>query len=691
MTESVANVTTTTTVKSISTASHALPVCSLLSTPSASGISSISSGISTNLPVPSYLAATSAAGSPLQQMQNMQQMQNQHMQQQQPMMSATIQPAMAGTQSNMLNMPTMHTSNFPNMANNILQGIYPSPPPYTGGYQPQNFEVMNMLAQMAAGMSHMQQLPQPNFEEDQELETEEDAFALPYSILGVEPKKTELRDDLAQQLGAAAKVDATIGKELLLSTVKLVGLPNNEVLKFIVPTLETRFVTSLPTEALKMDRMMERFQREMWQSIQPSVRSIPKLQKSSTKQATTLISYLQSGALSQCGIIADISRQRRSLVMKNTSLDCKALTGLHIPLGQETLFGGLAKLCSGTRQRQPGKNYLSMALSNKGLSQGVISTISSARRVSTSVQYERYQKRFIEFAINLGKDPFSNSDIATPLEFLQMLKDEKLNPKHGNELRGYSCIRIAASALSAILTIENLTFGEHPLTKAFMKGLKNERPVTHRYLRQWDPQIVLEFFKTRPWQPARSMALDKLARKTLVLILLTSVKRVHSVPALCITADKMSKTGTSLNFHIDKVDLKEGSRGQAPPKPITLKSFMLKSVCPVNYVQTYIERTAKIRGDIPQLFITTKGPVRPISQSTAKRWVREVLREAGIDIQEFGPGSCRGASSSKGSDFGASLEEILACGGWTRASTWQKHYNRPIMKENRTMSQVYFK
>ena len=115
-----------------------------------------------------------------------------------------------------------------------------------------------------------------------------------------------------------------------------------------------------------------------------------------------------------------------------------------------------------------------------------------------------------------------------------------------------------------------------------------------------------------------------------------------------------------------------------------------RGVDPVLYIEEYIKRTRAIRGDIPQLFLTTKGPTKPISKDTARNWVKDILDKCGVNINQFGPGSTRGASSSTASALGASLEEILKAGEWANASVWQTYYNKPIIKKNKSVSDVLF-
>ena len=62
-----------------------------------------------------------------------------------------------------------------------------------------------------------------------------------------------------------------------------------------------------------------------------------------------------------------------------------------------------------------------------------------------------------------------------------------------------------------------------------------------------------------------------------------------------------------------------------------------------------------------------------------RRWVLDVLHEAGVDTAVFGAGSVRGASTSKALWAGAPLALVLEHGGWARTSTFAKYYHRPIV------------
>jgi hypothetical protein len=258
--------------------------------------------------------------------------------------------------------------------------------------------------------------------------------------------------------------------------------------------------------------------------------------------------------------------------------------------------------------------------------------------------------------------------VAEPLDFLQELLDDS------NVHRGYSAIATARSALSSILVMpNNIKFGEIDEVKQFMKAVYNLRPPIPRYQETWDADIVLQFLKN--WFPANRLSMLKLSMKLSVLILLVTGRRGQILPSLNI--NQMSKSSTKFVFSISPNQAKEGRQGYQV-KPVVLKKFPDKRICVYHYMQIYLERTKRLRGDISQIFITTKKPYKAVARDTFSRWVKTVLQSAGIDISTFKPGSTRSAATSKAFYNGATLDKVLAGGGWSRPSTFSKWYKRPI-------------
>jgi hypothetical protein len=249
--------------------------------------------------------------------------------------------------------------------------------------------------------------------------------------------------------------------------------------------------------------------------------------------------------------------------------------------------------------------------------------------------------------------------------------------------RGYSALNTARSALSAVIILKDGTkFGEHPHVCAFMKGVFNMFPPQVRYSSIWDR--VLDYLKT--WSPKEELSLQKLSLKVVMLILLVSGQRPQIINSLRL--NNMTYEKNCIIFKVENSQLKQGRPGYKP-ELLKLKSYDDKRNCVVQHLLEYVDRTEDIRGETLELFITTKKPVKAVSRDTVSRWVKSVLKMAGIDTNVFKAGSTRAASASKAKALGATIEEILKNGGWTRKSTFAKFYDKKIEShEDRTLGEV---
>ena len=78
-----------------------------------------------------------------------------------------------------------------------------------------------------------------------------------------------------------------------------------------------------------------------------------------------------------------------------------------------------------------------------------------------------------------------------------------------------------------------------------------------------------------------------------------------------------------------------------------------------------------------QLLLSNLKPHKEIQEFTL---VEIVFRKAGIDTSLFEVHSCRSAATSKAKAMGISLEGALKRGQWSGESAWQKHYHKPIQR-----------
>jgi arginine repressor len=78
-----------------------------------------------------------------------------------------------------------------------------------------------------------------------------------------------------------------------------------------------------------------------------------------------------------------------------------------------------------------------------------------------------------------------------------------------------------------------------------------------------------------------------------------------------------------------------------------------------------------------RLFLALKRPHKPITSATVSRWLKEVIRLAGVKEEIFKGHSVRGASTSAAKRAGLSIDTIMSMADWTNSATFNKFYYKP--------------
>ena len=89
-------------------------------------------------------------------------------------------------------------------------------------------------------------------------------------------------------------------------------------------------------------------------------------------------------------------------------------------------------------------------------------------------------------------------------------------------------------------------------------------------------------------------------------------------------------------------------------------------------------RTEDLRTDTRLLLITV-DPFTPATPQSISRWLRSVMKNAGIDEKVFKAHWTRSAASSKARQYIA-LDKVMQAAGWKTSVTFLKHYNKPVIK-----------
>jgi len=237
----------------------------------------------------------------------------------------------------------------------------------------------------------------------------------------------------------------------------------------------------------------------------------------------------------------------------------------------------------------------------------------------------------------------------------------------------YTTLNTYRSAVSLISSVE---LGSHPLVKRFCKGVSVLKPQRPRYDFIWDPSPVINHLSSL--YPHDSLSLDKISRKLVTLLALTTAQRMQTLAAIQLSNVFLSE---SLIIKIP-AKLKTSGIGKSQPL-LSFEPFRDNpELCIVSLVRSFLEITQDLRQkDCDSLFISLRFPHRSVSSQTLGRWVKTELEAAGIDTNIFSAHSTRHASTSFAASKGINVDEIRRTAGWSRSSeVFARFYNRPIVR-----------
>ena len=290
------------------------------------------------------------------------------------------------------------------------------------------------------------------------------------------------------------------------------------------------------------------------------------------------------------------------------------------------------------------------------------------------------------------------------LNFLTSLFQE------GLQYRTINSIRSAVS--STHNPLEGNLIGQHPLVKQLLRGTYNSRPPQPRYAHTWDVDIVLEHIKELGEN--KNLSLKTLSCKLVVLMALTSANGVSELHALDLrfryyksdgvlfklaSLTKKRQLGSSLKecffFSFGEDNrlcvvhcLKQASLTKKRQLGSSLKECFFFSfgednrLCVVYCLKQYESMTEgwrKVDADKPALlFLSYIKPHRPVTSQGLAHWVKDLLKEAGVDTEIFKAHSVRGASTSAALKKVLHIKDILDTANWSQESTFRKFYCRSM-------------
>lgn len=238
----------------------------------------------------------------------------------------------------------------------------------------------------------------------------------------------------------------------------------------------------------------------------------------------------------------------------------------------------------------------------------------------------------------------------------------------------YETINTARSSLSSLCIKHDGCFvGSHPLVVRFLNGVYNLRPTKPKYVETWDVSKVLRYLKTL--SPVVDLDLKRLTYKLVMLTALTQASRSQSISLLCIK--NMKKDQKSLTLYFSGL-LKQSRKGKVNPSAVFHLYEPDVDICVYRTLLEYLQKTEEIRGTETQLILSYIKPHKPVVTTTISRWIKIVMKNSGIDVEQYTAHSTRSAISSKVKKFGVPVTEIMKVAGWSTVQTFARFYDKPM-------------
>lgn len=300
----------------------------------------------------------------------------------------------------------------------------------------------------------------------------------------------------------------------------------------------------------------------------------------------------------------------------------------------------------------------------KNLSEETSNVILASIKNSSFKQYDVIWKKWWLFCKKKNFDPFSDC-IPNILEFLTFLFQQ--GAAHGS----------INSARSAIAMLVGSQIAENPEVKRFVKGSSNLKPSTPKYDEIWDPCVVLKFFSRSPENA--DCDLKTLTLKLVTLLALVTAQRSQTLALIDIR--NVQKTDDKFQIKIPQ-PIKTSGPNRRQPVLLLPKYPINKKVCIFSVLECYLDRTADLRGQENSLFISFKKPHTKVCGQTLSRWIKETLKNSGIDTEIFTAHSTRHASTSAAFREGVSLDVIRKTACWSENSAmFAKVYNLKLTED----------
>lgn len=295
-----------------------------------------------------------------------------------------------------------------------------------------------------------------------------------------------------------------------------------------------------------------------------------------------------------------------------------------------------------------------------------VELLKSAWRVSTWKTYSSAWKDWTKWCRNEGvvaNNP-SPQQVAKYLGFLYRIKKV-----------AYSTILVRKSVIATFANPEaEHNVCTHPIVTSMLKAisLKSAEKSSMRP-RVWNIQDLITWLKGNP--PNES-SIYQISRYCTLLLLLASGRRIHDLTLLRVDDKHCSMQSDTITFWPafgSKTD-----RAKERQSGWLIKKSQDSEFDIVRWIRQLIHVSSERRKASPglvNLFITTRGKVKPASRTVIAGWIKPVFLSLGLEVA---PGSIRSAVASYNFENNLPLDDLLKRGNWRGATNFFKYYYKSV-------------
>ena len=328
-------------------------------------------------------------------------------------------------------------------------------------------------------------------------------------------------------------------------------------------------------------------------------------------------------------------------------------------------------------------------LQEQGFSVEVAERIAAPQRSSTRTIYKSKWALFEKWCRENSVD-FSTPSVKQVSDFFMYLYQD-LN----------RCLSTIDGYRTAI--VDTLGPAGHHISQSsdlhrLLSSFHRDRPKSSRNLPKWNLSVVLNKLTKAPFEPMKDTDLKHLTLKTAFLLALASSKCHSEIHAW--VANKVSNLGQwekvalfpSSDFIAKNQLAREVSQSVSPvtiPALTTIVDRQFKedrTLCPVQTLRYYLDRTKEMRGSRSLLFISfKKGHTSDIRPATLSSWLKQTILlcykqadQQALDLVQVKAHDIRAFATSKAFYGGVSVDQIMQACHWKAHNTFTNFYLKDL-------------